>query len=66
MTLLIAVEFVTSDPAHRVALYRCCDAEDESNRVARRRVDQRRALEDRGELVSAVRCWTAWSIPLLI
>jgi hypothetical protein len=30
MSLLTAVEFITSDPAHRVALYKCCQAEDQS------------------------------------
>jgi hypothetical protein len=28
MSLLAAVEYVTSDPGHRIALYRRCDAED--------------------------------------
>ena len=32
MSLLIAVEYVTSDPAHRIALYRRCSAEDRSIR----------------------------------
>jgi hypothetical protein len=30
MTLLTAVEYVTPDPAYRIALYRCCHAEDQS------------------------------------
>jgi hypothetical protein len=30
MSLLTAVEYITSDPAHRVALYRCCRTEDQS------------------------------------
>jgi hypothetical protein len=30
MTLLNAVEYVTSDPAHRIALYRRCSPEDRS------------------------------------
>lgn len=30
MSLLTAVEYVTPDPAHRVALYRCCHGEDQS------------------------------------
>jgi hypothetical protein len=30
MTLLMAVEYVTPHPAHRIALYRCCHAEDQS------------------------------------
>jgi hypothetical protein len=29
MSLLTAVEYITSDPAHRVALYRCCSIEDQ-------------------------------------
>jgi hypothetical protein len=28
MSLLDAVEYITSDPAHRIALYRFCSAED--------------------------------------
>jgi hypothetical protein len=28
MSLLAAVEYVTSDPGHRIALYTRCDAED--------------------------------------
>jgi hypothetical protein len=28
MTLLIAVEYVTADPAHRIALYRRCSTEE--------------------------------------
>jgi hypothetical protein len=30
MSLLTAVEYITSDPPHRIALYRCCHAEDRS------------------------------------
>jgi hypothetical protein len=30
MSLLTAVEYITSDPAHRIALYRRCSAEDRS------------------------------------
>jgi hypothetical protein len=30
MSLLTAVEYVTPDPAHRIALYRRCGAEDKS------------------------------------
>jgi hypothetical protein len=30
MTLLTAVEYITSDPINRMALYRCCHAEDQS------------------------------------
>jgi hypothetical protein len=30
MSLLTAVEFITHDPAHRIALYRRCGAEDKS------------------------------------
>ena len=30
MSLMTAVEFITSDPARRVALYRRCSAEDQS------------------------------------
>jgi hypothetical protein len=30
MSLLNAVEYITPDPAHRVALYRCCSTEDQS------------------------------------
>jgi hypothetical protein len=29
MTLLTAVEYSTSNPAHRIALYRCCHAADQ-------------------------------------
>jgi hypothetical protein len=32
MSLLTAVEYITSDPAHRIALYRRCSAEDRSTR----------------------------------
>ena len=32
MTLLTAVEYITSDPAHRIALYRRCSVEDRSTR----------------------------------
>ena len=32
MSLLTAVEFITSDPARRIALYRRCSAEDRSIR----------------------------------
>jgi hypothetical protein len=30
MSLLTAVEYITPDPAHRIALYRYCHAEDQS------------------------------------
>ena len=30
MTLLTAVEYITPDPARRIALYRCCSPEDRS------------------------------------
>ena len=30
MSLLTAVEYITSDPAHRIALYRLCRSEDRS------------------------------------
>jgi hypothetical protein len=30
MSLLTAVEYITSDPAHWIALYRCCSTEDQS------------------------------------
>jgi hypothetical protein len=30
MSLLTAVEYITSDPAHRIALYRYCSTEDQS------------------------------------
>jgi hypothetical protein len=30
MSLLTAVEYTTSDPNQRIALYRCCHAEDQS------------------------------------
>jgi hypothetical protein len=35
MGLLTAVEYITSDPAHRIALYRRCSAEDQSIGSAR-------------------------------
>jgi hypothetical protein len=34
MSLLTAVEYITSDPAHRIALYRRCSAEDRSIRTS--------------------------------
>jgi hypothetical protein len=35
MTLLMAVEYSTSDPIHRIALYRRCHAKDQSIRAAK-------------------------------
>jgi hypothetical protein len=35
MTLLMAVEYSTSNPAHRIALYRCCHAEDRGTGAAK-------------------------------
>jgi hypothetical protein len=35
MTLLTAVEYITPDPAHRVALYRRCSPEDRSMGAAK-------------------------------
>ncbi len=39
MSLLTAVEFITSDPAHRIALYRCCSTEDQSIGFSGKRQD---------------------------
>jgi hypothetical protein len=35
MTLLTVVEFITPDPARRIALYRCCHTEDQSIAVSK-------------------------------
>jgi hypothetical protein len=44
MTLLNAVKFVTSDPAHRIALYKRCSPEDRSTRASGMGQDNPRLL----------------------
>ena len=45
MDLLTAVEYVTSDPAYRVALYRLCSPEDRSIRSTGMGQDDSRLLK---------------------
>ncbi len=45
MSLLTAVEYITSDPAHRIAVYRRCSAEDRSIRTSGMGQDDPRLLK---------------------
>lgn len=45
MSLLTSVEYITSDPARRIALYRCCSPEDRSTRSSGMGQDDPRLLK---------------------